>query len=43
MNFFQALLPSACWTGETILIISLLTMPLIPLLMYGWMRHRPWS
>ena len=42
MNFFQAVLPSAFWTGQTMLIITLLIMVLLPLFMYGWMRHRAW-
>lgn len=42
MNFFQAVLPSTFWTGEPMLIFTLIVMVLTPLLMYGWMRHRSW-
>jgi magnesium transporter len=42
MNFFQAILPSTFWTGTIMLVITLLVMVLLPLVMYGWMRHRSW-
>ncbi|MBE2225444.1 MAG: magnesium/cobalt transporter CorA [Anaerolineae bacterium] len=42
MNFFQAVLPSAFWTGEAMLLLTLLAMLIIPLVMVGWMRHRSW-
>lgn len=43
MNFFQAVAPSAFWTGRPLLSAVLLIMILLPLAMFVWMRRRAWT
>ncbi len=38
MNFFEAVLPSAWWTGERMLYLALFFMISIPIMMFFWMR-----
>lgn len=40
MNFFQAVLPSEGWTGLYTLEAALVSMVVVPILMYWWMKRK---
>lgn len=42
MNFFQASLPMAVWTGRVVFGIMMAAMILLPLGMPLWIRRRAW-
>ncbi len=42
MNFFSAVLPLPAWTGSSALLGMMLSILLIPLGMFWWMRRRGW-
>lgn len=42
MNFFQAVMPSALWTGPWIFGLTLVSMILLPVVMFAWIRRHAW-
>ena len=42
MNFFQPVFQSSLWTGRVALVVALVSMILIPIGLYVWMRRRSW-
>lgn len=42
MNFFESVLPSQLWTGAWTLGLTLLSIILLPLIMFTWIRRHAW-
>jgi Mg2+ and Co2+ transporter CorA len=43
MNFFAPIAHLDGWTSNHVLVLILITMVLLPLVMYLWIRWRGWS
>lgn len=42
MNYFQATISLPAWTGTAAFLVTLLTIVLLPLAMFGWIRRQGW-